>query len=94
MTSITFDTLDALARLRAAGLDENVAVAIVDVVKRTADLPDTSIFAQKSDVLVLRTDIERLEKRIDQLQSLMLMLFGLNVASVLGVGAFLYAVLK
>ena len=68
-------------------MEEATANAIVDVVSRTANLPDISKLATKED-------IARLDKRLDQMQAIMFMLFGVNTATVLGVAAFLYTVLK
>ena len=87
MTAITFDTLDASARLRATALDEDVAKAIVQVVSRTADLPDISKLATKDD-------IARLDKGLDQMQAFLITLFGVNIATALGTTALLYNLLK
>lgn len=87
MTSIAFDTLGASKRLRDAGLQEGVAEAIVDVVRRTADLPDIGQLATKAD-------IERLDKRIDDLRALVFASMAFNLTGFLAVGGFLYAVLK
>lgn len=87
MTSIAFDTLDASATLRAAGLDEGVARAIVQVVSRTADLPDISKLATKGD-------IDRIDKRIDGLERLIFASIAFNLTGFVAMGGLLYAVLK
>ena len=91
MTSIAFDTLDASATLRAAGLDEGVARAIVDVVKRTADLPDVTTLATRHELDVA---VKGLHQRMDTLQTLIFAGFGLNLGAILAMGAFLYNVSK
>jgi len=94
MTSITFDTLDASSRLRAAGLDERVATAIVEVVKRAADLPDISQLATKADIEKLEKGVDGLEKRFDDLRTLVFASMAFNLTGFLAVGGFLYAVLR
>lgn len=91
MTSITFDTLAAARTLRSAGLDEKTAEAIVAVVQRTTVLPTI-------DHLATKDQLESVEKRllasIGDLRTLMFAMFGMNITAVLGMGAFLFTVLK
>jgi hypothetical protein len=87
MTSITFDTLDAARSLRDAGMDERTAAAVVAVVKQTTDLP-------RIDHLATKEALAALDAKVNDLRTLMFAGFGLNIASILGVAGFLYAVLK
>ena len=95
MTTITFDTLDAARSLRAAGVDEKTAEAIVAVVQRTADLPDINGLATKAQI---DDRIDNLEKRligaIGDLRAVTFGLFLTNMTAVLGVAALVYNLLK
>lgn len=91
MTSITFDTLSAAQNLRDAGMDERTAAAVVTVVKQTAELPKIEHLATKEQVDALD---KRLSGSLADLRTLVFAGFSLNLAGILGVGAFLYNVLK
>lgn len=64
MTSIAFDTHDAVKTLRNAGVDERSAEAMVEVMKRTTDLPRVDHLATKADIAELRTEIAKVEGRL------------------------------
>jgi hypothetical protein len=53
MSSVAFDTHEAVSDIRKAGANEQLAEAIVRVVQRTADLPDISTLATKADLAAL-----------------------------------------
>lgn len=61
MTSIPFDTHDAVKTLRNAGVDERAAEAMVQVMARTTDLPKIEHLATKTD---LEAAVAKLEARI------------------------------
>ena len=65
MNAIAFDTHASFKRLKDAGLNDAQAEAVVDVVSRTADLPDISQLATKEDLALLRADIVSVETRLD-----------------------------
>lgn len=89
MTSIPFDTLGASKRLREVGLQESVAEAIVDVVRRNG--PEASSGATKADLLATE---KALHQWIDDLRTLIFAGVAFNLTGILAVGGFLYAVLK
>jgi hypothetical protein len=60
MSSVAFDTHEAVSDIRKAGANEQLAEAIVRVVQRTADLPDISTLATKADLLLVRGDLAAL----------------------------------
>lgn len=102
MTTLTFDTLDAARSLRSAGADERTAVAIVAVVQRTTLLPSIDHLATKDQLeasrLASKDQLENVEKRmvgaIGDFRTLMFAMFSINIASVLGMGAVLYTLLR
>ncbi len=65
MNAIAFDTHASFKRLKDAGLNDAQAEAVVDVVSRTADLPDISQLATKEDLALLRADMVGVETRLD-----------------------------
>ena len=54
MTPFAFDTLSASKRLREAGMEEDVAEAVVSVFQYAAAMPDISHLATKDDLDALR----------------------------------------
>ena len=65
MNAIAFDTHASFKRLKDAGLNDAQAEAVVDVVSRTADLPDISQLATKADLAVLQADVASVETRLE-----------------------------
>ena len=65
MNAIAFDTHASFKRLKDAGLNDAQAEAVVDVVSRTADLPDISQLATKEDLALLRADMVGVETRLE-----------------------------
>ena len=64
MTASTFDTLTAARDLEAAGVERGQAEAIASAIRNgQGDL------ATKADIAAVRTDIHRLEGRLDALES-------------------------
>jgi len=64
MPGITFDTLESVKALRAAGFQEAQAEALVGEIKK---LQDTAIvdLATKGDISTLRAEIRELELRLE-----------------------------
>jgi hypothetical protein len=60
MNSIAFDTHAAANRFKRAGFTEDQVEALVEVTRETTALPDISTLATKSDIGLLKTDIEQL----------------------------------
>ena len=98
MNAIAFDTLDATKTLRGAGVDERMAEAIVSVVQRTVELPPTDHLATRVQVdaqfEAVRVQIDGLTKRFDDLKATVYAAVGFQTVGLVGVAAFLYAVLK
>lgn len=98
MTTLTFDTLDAARSLRNAGVDEKTAEAIVSVVQRTTSLPEVGHLATKDQVdsfkTIVSAEFKSVNGRIDDLRTVLFLLFATNIAGFLGTAAFLYTVLK
>jgi len=83
--TLAFDTLKAADSLREAGVDERAAKAIVAIVQRTTELPDIAHLATKTDLALLKSDLEAFEHRIDakiseKLRQQLLAFLALNAA--------------
>ena len=79
MTTISFDTLAYVKKLREAGIDEKQAEA--QAVALAAVLKETSgELATKQDVLLLKQDIDRLSEQVDAKFKLLQWMLGFNLA--------------
>jgi len=58
MSSVAFDTHQAVKNIREAGANEHLAEAIVRELTRTADLPDISNLATKGDLIALGSELK------------------------------------
>jgi hypothetical protein len=65
MSTITFDTHASFKRLKDAGLNEAQAEAVVEVVSKTAELPDISQLATKADLASVKADLANVETKLD-----------------------------
>lgn len=60
----SFDALGAARDLREAGVDARQVEAFAQVVRQATVLPDTSTFATKSDLALLKSDLAAVESRL------------------------------
>ncbi len=58
MNAIAFDTHAHVKRLVGAGMSETQAEAVVEAVRQTAELPDISDLATKSDLRITKADLQ------------------------------------
>lgn len=94
MTVLAFDTLDASRQLRDAGADERLAEAVVRVVSQTVVLPSIEHLATKAEMDALRAEVKGLSDRVNTLQAFVVAGTAIYLGGLVGLGGFLYAVLK
>jgi hypothetical protein len=92
MSTITFDTLKFAERLEKAGMPREQAIAMIEVQKESlSEVMDAQI-ATKSDILEVRADMVRLDRRIDGIDAeikLLKWMVGLSLALSTGMIALL-----
>jgi len=64
MNAITFDTLKFVERLRAGGVPEEQAKAEAEALRDVLSESMDTALATKSDMALLRTDIDRVERKL------------------------------
>ena len=92
-TTITFDTLKFVKRLKESGFNDNQAEALSDAQRESlSDILDTTV-STKSDITRLERDIESLRRDIKELEMRLTIRLGLMMAASIAIVATLVKLL-